>query len=55
LREEESARAVLERDLQWLLDRDPDTLGADQRRIREMVAQLGKKVSFHESSASGTA
>ncbi len=26
-----------ERDLLWLLDRDPATLGADQRKIREYV------------------
>ena len=34
-----AARAVLERDLLWLLDRDPATLGADQRKIREYVAR----------------
>jgi hypothetical protein len=53
LGEREAARAVLERDLKWLLDRDPTTLGADQRKIREYVAQIvknylpqGKKASF---------
>ena len=37
------ALTVLNRDLRWLLDRDPVTLGADQRKIREMVAQVVKK------------
>jgi Tetratricopeptide repeat len=44
LGEREAARAVLERDLLWLLDRDSATLGADQRKIREMGAQEVKKV-----------
>jgi tetratricopeptide (TPR) repeat protein len=35
-----AARALLERDLLWLLDRDPDSLGAQQRQIREQVAQV---------------
>src|ERR1035437_941540 len=39
LHEREAARAVFERDLLWLLDRDPAPLGADQRQIREYVAQ----------------
>ncbi len=43
LGEREAARAVLERDLRWLLDRDPATLGADQCKIREYVAQVVKK------------
>ncbi len=43
LGEREAARAVLERDLLWLLDRDPATLGADQRQIREYVARQVKK------------
>jgi hypothetical protein len=34
-----AARQVLERDLIWLLDRDPATLGADQRRVREWIAE----------------
>ncbi len=38
-----AARAVLERDLLWLLDRDPATLGASQRQAREYVAQEVKK------------
>jgi tetratricopeptide (TPR) repeat protein len=33
------ARTVLETDLLWLLDRDPASLGADQRRIREQVKE----------------
>jgi Tetratricopeptide repeat/TIR domain len=40
LDEREAARAVLKRNLLWLLDRDPVTLGADQRKIREWVAQV---------------
>ena len=40
LGERDAARAILERDLLWLLGRDPATLGADQRRVREMVASL---------------
>ena len=34
------ARTVLENDLLWLLDRDPASLGADQRRIRERVKEV---------------
>jgi Tetratricopeptide repeat len=40
LDERAAARAVLERDLLWLLDRDPATLGADQRNAREYVAKI---------------
>jgi len=29
--------------LTWLLDRDPATLGADQRETREKVAEVVKK------------
>src|SRR5271157_2796680 len=43
LNERAAARAVLESDLLWLLDRDPTTLGADQRKIREYVAEEVKK------------
>jgi len=43
LGERESARAVLDRDLLGLLDRDPATLGADQRQTREHVAEEVKK------------
>jgi hypothetical protein len=42
LGERSAARAVLERDLLWLIDRDPATLGAGQRKIREMVAEAVK-------------
>jgi hypothetical protein len=42
LGEREAARAVLERDLVWLLDRDPATLGAKQRKAREYVARVVK-------------
>jgi len=40
LGERDVARAILERDLLWLLRRDPASLGAEQRNIREMVASL---------------
>jgi hypothetical protein len=43
LGEREAAQVVIERDLLWLLDRDPATLGADQRKILEYVAQVFKK------------
>ena len=43
LGEREAAWAVLKRDLLWLLDRDPATLGADQRDAREYVAREVKK------------
>ncbi len=36
------AQSVLKSDLRWLLDRDPATLGARQREIREYVAQFVK-------------
>ncbi len=46
LGEHVDARAVLERDLLWLLDRDPATLGVAQRKVREYVADVvGKKES----------
>ena len=34
---------VLNRDLLWRLDRDANTLSADQRTVREYVAQVIKK------------
>jgi len=43
LSERGAARAVLERDLRWLLDRDPATLGTLQRKAREYVANVVKK------------
>ena len=43
LREHEASMTVLKRDLLWLLDRDPATLGADQRKIRDYVAEEVKK------------
>jgi hypothetical protein len=43
LEERAAARAVLERHLLWLLDCDPATLGADQRKAREYVAEAFKK------------
>ncbi len=42
LGEAAAARGVLNRNLLWLLDRDPATLGANQRNIREHVAQTVK-------------
>jgi tetratricopeptide repeat protein/TIR domain-containing protein/NB-ARC domain-containing protein len=38
LGENAAAKDILERDLRWLLDRDPATLGAEQRKDREHVA-----------------
>lgn len=35
-----AAQSILARDLLWLLDRDPATLGADQREIQEMIRKL---------------
>ena len=43
LGEHGAAGEVLERDLRWLLERDPATLSADQREVREDVAQKVKK------------
>jgi len=44
LGESSGAHCVLERDLLWLLDRDPATLSAYQHKIREWVAEVvGKK------------
>jgi hypothetical protein len=34
-----AAQAVLSRDLQWLLDRDPGTLSTDQRRIQTYILE----------------
>ena len=42
LGEHAAARQLLERDLVWLLERDPGTLGAKQREIRDMVAMAVK-------------
>jgi hypothetical protein len=36
---------VLERDLLWLLDRDPAKLGADQRKIRALVSDVVKRIA----------
>jgi hypothetical protein len=38
-----AASAVLDRDLKWLLDRDPAGLGAAQREIRGYVAKVVKR------------
>ena len=40
LGEEEGARMVLERDLLWLLDREPETLTGPQRQIRQCLESL---------------
>jgi Tetratricopeptide repeat len=42
LKEYKATEAILRGDLLWLLDRDPVTLGARQREIREGVAQAVK-------------
>lgn len=39
----DAARMILKEHLLWLLDRDPASLGADQRQIREMVVQITKE------------
>jgi tetratricopeptide (TPR) repeat protein len=41
--ERAAAQAVLDRDLVWLLDCDPATLSADQRKARDYVAGMVKK------------
>ncbi len=53
LGERSAAGVVLDRDLRWLLDRNADTLGADQRKTRNDVwaaansyRPLGKRASF---------
>jgi tetratricopeptide (TPR) repeat protein len=38
----DAAGTVLVDDLLWLLDRDPASLGADQRQIREMIVQMNE-------------
>jgi hypothetical protein len=43
LGEHGAAGTVLKRDLLWLLDRDPDTLGFGQGIVREYVAETVKK------------
>lgn len=43
LGEEEGARIILERDLLWLLDREPDTLTGPQRQIRQCLKSLGEE------------
>ena len=43
LGERAAALAIPERDLLWLLDRDPATLGTKQRQVRENVAPAVKK------------
>ncbi len=39
LGERDAARAIFERDLLWLLRRDPATLDADQRKIRDLIVE----------------
>ncbi|KAF5427967.1 MAG: Tetratricopeptide (TPR) repeat [Candidatus Methanomarinus sp.] len=36
----DESKKILENDLVWLLDRDPESLGADQRKIREMIIRI---------------
>jgi len=43
LGESAAAREILDGDLRWLLDRDPTTLGAEQRNDREWVAGVVKE------------
>jgi tetratricopeptide (TPR) repeat protein len=39
------AMTVLENDLLWLLGRDPASLGADQRRIREWIREVVSRIA----------
>jgi tetratricopeptide (TPR) repeat protein len=36
----DESKKILENDLVWLLDRDPESLGAYQRQIREMIIRM---------------
>jgi hypothetical protein len=36
----DESKKILKNDLVWLLDRDPESLGADQRKIREMIIRI---------------
>ncbi|WP_290649023.1 tetratricopeptide repeat protein [Aquisalimonas sp.] len=40
IQDDPAARATLEANLVWLLQRDPATLAADQRKIREMLQEI---------------
>lgn len=44
----DEAKKILENDLVWLLNRDPESLGADQRHIREMIIQIFQGADLHE-------
>ena len=41
--EDSAASAILKCDLLWLLERDPATFGALQRKLPEYVAEVVKK------------
>ncbi len=36
----DGAMKILENDFVWLLDRDPESLGAHQGQIREMIIRI---------------
>ena len=42
------AKTILEKHLVWLLDRDPESLGAYQRLIREMIIKMFQGAGLHE-------
>jgi len=44
----DEAKRILEKHLIWLLGRDPEALGADQRQIRELIIQKFQGAGLHE-------
>ncbi|MCK5345065.1 MAG: tetratricopeptide repeat protein, partial [Candidatus Heimdallarchaeota archaeon] len=42
------AMNIMEKHLRWLLGRDPESLGADQRQIRELIIQMFQGARLHE-------
>ena len=44
----DEAMKILENDIVWLLDRDPESLGAYQGQIREMLVQMFQAAGLHE-------
>ncbi len=44
----DEAMNILEKHLVWLLGRDPESLGADQGQIREMIIQKFQGAGVHE-------
>ena len=44
----DEAKKILENHLVWLLGRDPESLGAYQRQIRELIIQKFQGAGLHE-------